>query len=521
MEKIVFNKNFYPTPNHLISRMWLKCKRQPRNILEPSAGKGDIVDYLKEKNKYHARNIKIRCIEIEPDLQSLLRGKNYDVIDSDFLQYTGNDQFDLIIANPPFNEGDKHLLKAIEIMYSGEIVFLLNAETLKNPYSNTRKMLVEKLKELNADIEYIQDAFLDAERKTNVEVALVYINIERNYETDFFNGCNDNTKEHIIEIKDKNEVTSSSMIEAYVEDYNDKIKTRLEFLRMYFQNYKKLNFALDIGPKTGSFKEIVIETVNQMLETTRKSFWKKILEFKEVKSRMTEKKIKEFNLLIEKQSSMEFAENNIRQFILNLIGSYEDVLNEAVEEIFDLMTTKHAHNDDCKKNIHYFNGWKTNKSFYVNKKVVLPVYLNCGIHPFFDWSGVLHLDRHGTSWFNDIDKVMNYFDGKSEYVSIQEAIILAFENNQMKNIKSTYFTINLYKKRTIHLTFNDEDIRRRFNIVACKGKNWIPRDYGKKLYIEMTSEERAVVDEFEGRNNYEKNLGKIGYSERNLKMIET
>ena len=90
------------------------------------------------------RNANISAIEINKDLFAALRGKNIKVIDYDFLLFSGPDKFDLIIANPPFNEGDKHLLKAIDIMYRGEIVFLLNAETLKNPYSNSRKSLVKK-----------------------------------------------------------------------------------------------------------------------------------------------------------------------------------------------------------------------------------------------------------------------------------------------------------------------------------------------------------------------------------------
>ena len=106
------------------------------------------------------------AIEIDENLQHIITGKKYRLIDSDFLSYSGVDKFDIIIANPPFDDGDKHLLKAIDIMYSGEIVFLLNAETLKNPHTNIRKELVKRLSELNVDIEYIQDAFKSAERKT-------------------------------------------------------------------------------------------------------------------------------------------------------------------------------------------------------------------------------------------------------------------------------------------------------------------------------------------------------------------
>ena len=168
------NKDFYPTPKHLIGKMYRKLKTNPTNILEPSAGKGDIVDYIKENDRHLRRNIS--AIEIDNNLIAILKDKDIKVIDSDFLSFSAPDKFDAIIANPPFSNGEYHLLKAIEIMYRGEIVFLINAETIKNPYSNTRKDLVNKLEELNADIEYIQNSFLvDAERKTSVEVALIHI----------------------------------------------------------------------------------------------------------------------------------------------------------------------------------------------------------------------------------------------------------------------------------------------------------------------------------------------------------
>ena len=176
-------KDFYPTPFDLIQKMWHKIKNTDKiyTILEPSAGKGDILDYIKDKEY----RFKLSCIESDENLQHILTGKKYKIIDSDFLEYSGLDQFDLIIANPPFFEGEKHLLKAIDIMYSGEIVFLLNAETLKNPYTNIRKELSKRLTELNADIEYIKNAFKDAERKTGVEIAIVHIIIESKKGTKF------------------------------------------------------------------------------------------------------------------------------------------------------------------------------------------------------------------------------------------------------------------------------------------------------------------------------------------------
>ena len=59
----------------------------------------------------------------------------------------------------------------------GAIICLLNAETIKNQCSNERITLVRLLEEYGADIQYIQDAFTDAERKTAVEIVLIKVKL--------------------------------------------------------------------------------------------------------------------------------------------------------------------------------------------------------------------------------------------------------------------------------------------------------------------------------------------------------
>jgi hypothetical protein len=106
---------------------------------------------------------------------------------------------------------------------------------------------------------------------------------------------------------------------------------------------------------------------------------------------------------------------------------------------------------------------------------------------------------------------MNYFDGMSPgYLSIARALEDAFSRNE-NSASSTYFSkIIAYKKGTMHLTFADEDILRRFNIEACKGKGWLPEDYGAERYHLLDSEHRQVVDSFEGEDLYRANFGRIG-----------
>ena len=205
------NKNFYPTPLNLIERMLEEYDGYENNhtrksskiktLLEPSAGKGDIVDYIEE----NWRDTDIDCIEIDTTLQATLKGKKYRVVYDDFLTYKTYKKYDLIVMNPPFDNGEKHLLKALELQQDGgKIICLLNAETLRNPYSNQRKVLVNKLEELNAEIEFIHDAFIDAERKTNVEVAIIKVEIpEQEYISDIFENMREAMKYEEIEINEE------------------------------------------------------------------------------------------------------------------------------------------------------------------------------------------------------------------------------------------------------------------------------------------------------------------------------
>src|SRR5215510_8996914 len=127
--------DFFPTPEPLIQKMIDALDLSLiGTVLEPSAGKGDICYYIKDRLNHYAS---IDTIEIDDDLQAALKGKGYHLVFDDFLNFTTHKKYDLIIANFPFSEGDKHLLKAIQLQehYGGLLIYLVNAETIKNPYT--------------------------------------------------------------------------------------------------------------------------------------------------------------------------------------------------------------------------------------------------------------------------------------------------------------------------------------------------------------------------------------------------
>lgn len=508
------NKTHYPTPPQLISRMFYKIPERDRAkiqyVLEPSAGDGAILEYLK------SRRFETSAIEIDPDLIAVLKGKGFDVISNDFLDYTGHDKFDLIIANPPFDEGDKHLLKAIDIMYSGHIVFLLNAETIKNPYTNTRKLLKQRLDELNADIEYIANGFSGAERYTDVETALVHIHIDNDIQSDLFDGVNTDTIEDAGEAHEQKEITEKDSIKNLVASYNRAVDLGTQSLLGFYKNYHHIGPFMQVvvggDEKTmyGSAKDLtaLMKTkLNEFLRALRKSYWVQALKLDAIQKRLTKKKRDEFYEYMKKQHLMDFTEHNIRTFILNLIDNYEGILLDATIDLFEKMTIKSAYNEELHtENIHYFNGWKTNKAYRVNKKVVLRMSYGGEGHGFLDWSGRWDVRYDIQEELNDIDRVMNYFEGKSDYISIVDALQEAFKEGENRGVLSTFFKISAFKKGTIHLEFLDDNILRRFNVTACKGKGWLPHNYGQKKYDDMDWAEQDTVDSFEDEKTYSMNL---------------
>ena len=165
----MYNASFYPTPPEVAEKMLAKVgKLYERSILEPSAGKGDLADAAVGKlDRYYNRCREIvHCIEIEPELQATIRGKGYPLVGTDFLTFWPDEKYDLIIMNPPFASGEAHLLHAWEILDHGDIVCLLNEQTLLNPCTVHRKLLATIIEE-HGEVEHLGSCFAeDALRKT-------------------------------------------------------------------------------------------------------------------------------------------------------------------------------------------------------------------------------------------------------------------------------------------------------------------------------------------------------------------
>lgn len=517
------NSQFYPTPTHTIKKMLEKLKRKPKTMLEPSAGKGDIIKFIEKANeewRYGDKDNRLRsclsinnihCMEQDPNLINVLRSDKRLVVDTDFLSYSGADKYDAIVMNPPFVDGDKHLIKAMDIMYNGEIVCLLNAETIRNPYSVSRQYLIERLESAGAEIEFLEGEFSDAERKTDVDVALIYINIENDITSILLDGANDEAKNHTVNENDVygSEVAERGSVENLVRQFNRTITAGIDTIMGFYRNhtilsqYLSLNIAETSTYKANNMTEKVSIEVNEFIKRVRYDYWMSTLNLKQVQDRMTEKKRDEFTDELSQQAIMDFTANNVRTFIMNLMNSYEDIVKEAAVDLFDSLTVEHAWSEGKNKNRLHWDSWKTNDVFKIGPKVILPFYESAFVDSYTKkWR--TWIDHSTARKIDDIDKVMDYFSAETETVKISDAITSNLQNGTTRGFESTHFSITVYKKGTLHLQFKNDKTLAAFNRMASLGKGWLPSSYGKKGFDDMSQEDQNIVKAFEGEKSYSK-----------------
>ena len=516
--RLTDNKNFYPTPHNLIYRMCAGLdERKIETILEPSAGKGDIADYLKEKFDRQGR-FDMDCIEIDPTLQATLKGKEHRVVHDDFLTYRTQKRYNLIVMNPPFDNGDKHLLKALELQQNGGgVICLLNAETLKNPYTNTRKDLVQKLQDLDAKIEYIENAFMDAERKTGVEVALIKVLIpEREFRSDIFENMQKAMEHEEIEVTEqqKYEIVNADFMEflkQLVFRYTLEINAGIKLIREY-EAMKPLilNSLKEPEQSSHDYRDPIIKltagrdkygenVINNFVKAVRLKYWTYLLKSDSFVGKLTSNLRNDYYNSIDRMQNYEFSIYNILAIEQDMRSRMVKGVEETILKLFDELSHKHSWYDETSKNVHYYSGWKTNKSWKINHKVIIPFYLH------ERWGSLRSSEARNK--FSDITKVFDYLDcGQTKYTDdIGDVLNRYFDQEITKNIPLKYFDVTFYKKNTCHIVFKNKELLEKFNLFGSQRKGWLPPNYGKKAYSDMSTEEQTIVKEFSGTvENYNK-----------------
>lgn len=496
----MFSSEFFPTPRHIIKKMlkpYLKTHKDrwgdkvntlpPMTILEPSAGKGDIVDYIQEEFNRH-RDHQIYCIEQQPELKSILQEKGYRVIATDFLEYTGGYYFDLIIMNPPFSNGDEHLLHAWKLLKEGNIVCLLNSETLNNPYTEKRKLLKKIIEDNHGQVEDLGPCFSDAERKTTVSVSLVRLNkVAEKGAFDFeFKKVTSEKEIHIDESTFQDVPAMRDVIGNMIIQFEELKKYQVEYMRIkeglefysrgLLTDYKSIHDVLK--SVEGDTKQMQFNCFNDLMKS---QIWSVVLNKINMDKLMTKSVRDNFQKFSQAQGHLDFTRENAEELVNLLFLNQNTILEKCIVDVFDEFTKYH------KENRLHVEGWKTNDRFKVNRKVILPYFVSYGSYmnkyDLSKYGDKFSVNFHYRDTYTDIDKAMCFITGVDYYscCTIYDALQRKFEylgkvgaGSFDGTCESRFFKMRFFKKGTLHIEFKDEWLWQEFNMRACADKNWLP-----------------------------------------------
>ncbi len=480
----MFEADFYPTPSSVIDKMIEGFDLNGKTVLEPSSGKGNIIERCKQAGA------NIICCEQNKDLAVISASKAHLVANNFFtINASQVSHIDFIIMNPPFSDGVNHILHAWKIAPDNcKIVSLCNSETINNAFSKSRKELSTLIKNYGHS-EYLGTCFDNAERKTGVEVAMISLTKPDQKESTFDYSEYFTSDDDEVETQE-NAIMQYSAIREIVQRYVNAVK----LYDTVIETAIKMN-DLTAGIDTEKFaftlrKEDAEMNREQFAKELQKKSWEWIIKKLNMQKYSTIGLEKKINAFVEQQKELKFTMKNVYRMLDMIMQTRGQLMDEALIEIFDRLTKYYD------ENRWGMEGWKTNSHFLINKKFILP-YI---VHP--GWNGVIETDcynRNGNGQLlQDFLKAICFLTGydSDSILSLNQMVRYRYKIKQDERYLSNYqnqdndiavlekrqsefsfqteiedskvewgkwfdwafFRVKLYKKGTGHFIFKDESV---------------------------------------------------------------
>lgn len=92
-----------------------------------------------------------------------------------------------------------------------------------------------------------------------------------------------------------------------------------------------------------------------------------------------------------------------------------------------------------------------------------------------------------------------------------------------ERIECKYFDIEPKKKGTLHVYWKCEPLIKKLTIIGCKEHGSLPNDYGEREYSNLSKDEQAVADSFEGKSGYADTRQNVKFycGESGIKLLTT
>ena len=470
------NSDFYPTPEEVINTMMMGENIIGKVILEPSAGSGNIVRWLKENGAGEV----IAC-EKDKHLQKILAGE-CQLLAEDFLSVTAEQvsHIDYIVMNPPFSEGIRHIRHAFEIAPAGcTIVALCNSTNLEKTW-NSDYVTFQELVKLYGNSEYLGTAFGTAERKTDVGISVVKLYKEGEADEEFADYMFSN-EEDMLDANKTEGLVQYNVVRDMVNRYISAVKLFDETMAAS----NKINEVARFDDETGGFLPIefvVVDHNRKVVQVSRQQYkkqlqryyWRIIFRKLKLDKYATNGLREQINHFVEKQVDVPFTMHNIYQVLNMVIQTTGQRMDKALLEAFDLICSLSAENSTAGEK------WKTNANYMVNRKFIVPYMTSYDVRWPRDYV-TLSYSSNETKVI-DVVKALCYITG-TDYNSIKPLNGLIYESKIPYGewFEWGFFRVKAFKKGTMHFEFLDEAVWAKFNQAVAKQRGWVlPKKSGNK-----------------------------------------
>lgn len=443
----MFNPDFYPTPPDVAALMLDPLDLRGKTVLEPSAGKGDLVRECLARGA-----AEVLWCEAERDLSNMLVAiPNARPTQGwpDFLQMQAAEvsHIDLICMNPPFSADERHILHAWEIAPPRcEIVALCNWNTVDGYRRGLQRQLAHLI-EAYGSSENLGECFADAERPTRVSVGMVRLTKpgQRVSGADEFDG--------FFLGPDDIEAQGEGLI-PYRRS-RDIVNRYVEACRLFDQQVAigvQMHACLDgfFGKDLGL--QVTVEGApisrNRFRKDLQKAAWKHVFAEFLPQQLATSQLARDINQFVEQQSKIPFTERNLWRMLQIVAGTQEQRVDRAIEEAIDSLT------QHTKENRYGVEGWVTNSGYMLNRRFIRAYMAE------LDWSGgTVSVRSYGrqSDEIRDLIKAVCFITGR-RFEEVQHP-----EGGGSRLVAGQwyqwgFFRFRPYKKGTVHFEFLDDEV---------------------------------------------------------------
>jgi len=483
------NPDFYPTPQEVIDQMLLEVDVRDKVVLEPSAGKGDIVTSLIE-----AGAKEVLACENDPNLLWTLQmsqpADRFRLLKEDFLRVTREDvaHVDAIVANPPFSHAAEHIAHMWEIAPDGcTIVALCNEDSLEGNCSEKWEKVRELLRDHGRKLT-LHDAFASAERRTDVVVAMLTLRkgaaAADPFEGYFFskeedeafggstaglmpyNAVRDIVQRYVTACRLFNEVNRLSHEINALAQYNEPAQ---DGQRMGYAPYLPIVFGARRTDDRYHTAEISFDTYRKELQ---KYYWGVIFHKLNLEKYSTSKLREQISRFVEQQQDMPFTMRNIYAVLDIVIQTNGQRMQEALVEAFEKICSYSAENSTAGEK------WKTNADYMVNRRFIVPDIAAGEEYGYRNEN--VKISYYGHHMLDDVVKALCFVTGTRWEDTPSLDVFHKTRHEWGQWYDWGFFRIKFFRKGTAHCEFLDEETWYRFNAEVARIKGWqLPKNTGK------------------------------------------